>query len=532
MSTGKRLTKAERRARRIRTAICIIAIVVLLIAAGIFFLQKKIRQSFASNQQDISSAQVTTGSISTTVSGSGSLVSDGITEVTLPSGVEIKKLYVEEGSEVKEGQLIASLDPASVLSALSSVQSELNDLDKQIAELSDNEADAEIKTAVSGRVKAIFAAEGESVSTVMYEKGALALLSLDGYMAVDIESTAYSAGDTVTVTASDGTEYEGSVEKATAGIATILVPDDGPVYQDTVTVGSLSGTLYIHEPLKITGYAGTVETVEAEENDDAEAECVLFTLTDTSWSAGYDSLLDQRRELEESFDTLVSLYQSGTVLAPISGSVDSISESDSVLLSIDPGTAMTVTFSVDETDVLSLEVGQEATVTVESIGDTKYEGTVTGIDTSASSSSGGVTAYSATVTLNREENMLAGMTASVAVVIVGVDNALLLPEDAVKKTSSTAYVYTGYDEETGELSDMVEVTVGLSNGSYVEILDGLSEGDTVYYTKSQNNSFGGFNFGGGMPGFGGSGGSGSGMPSFGGGSGGSRGSGGFSFPGN
>ncbi|MBO4419018.1 MAG: HlyD family efflux transporter periplasmic adaptor subunit [Oscillospiraceae bacterium] len=552
MSTARRLTKAERRSRRIRTGICIAAIVALLLVASVIYLKNQVRQNFASSQQDVLSAQVTTGSISATVSGSGALVSDGITEVTLPAGVELKKRYVEAGDLVEEGQLLASVDASSVLSALSEKQTEINKLDEELASLSENQVDAEVKTSMQGRVKAIFAEEGDSVSSVMYEDGALVLLSLDGYMAVELDSTAYSVGDSVTVTASDGAEYGGSVAQVSAGVTTILVPDDGPVYLDTVTVGeSDSGTLSIHEPLRITGYAGTVETLAVSENDEVEASGVLLTLTDTAWSANYDQLLTQRRELEAELQALVDLYQNGTILAPVSGIVDSISDgegqsaqSGAVLLSIDPGKTMTVSFSVDETNVLSLAVGQEATVTVESIGDAKYTGTVTEIDTAAASSSGGVTVYSATVTLERAENMLAGMTASVSVVIEGVDNAMLLPDDAVRKTSSSAYVYTGYEEETGELSGMVEVKVGLSNGSYVEILEGLQTGDTVYYTKTQSNSFGGFSGFGGIPGgFGGDsgsssggfpggfgGGSGSGFPSgFGGGSGGS---GGRSFPGN
>ena len=206
-----------------------------------------------------------------------------------------------------------------------------------------------------------------------------------------------------------------------------------------------------------------------------------------------------------------------------------------MLLAIDPEKSMTVSISVDETDVLSLAVGQEVSVTVESIGDDTYTGTVTEIDTSATSSFGGVTTYTATITLDRADKMLAGMTASASIVIEGVDNALLLPDDAVRKTSSSAYVYTSYDESTGELDGMTEVTVGLSNGSYVEILEGLKEGDTVYYTESQDNGLGNFNFGGGMPGGGMSGGGmpGGGMPS-----GGNMpdnipgGSGGMNFPGN
>jgi multidrug efflux pump subunit AcrA (membrane-fusion protein) len=531
MSTTKRLSKAERRNRRIRMGIGIVAVVVLLLIAAVLFFQKKVRQNFASNNQEILSAKVSTGSISTTVSGSGALVSDGITDVTIPVGVEIKKVYVEAGDSVEEDDILASVETSSVLSALSDTQKKLDELDEQLSDVHDEEADSKIKTSMKGRVKAIFAEEGDDVSSVMYENGALVLLSLDGYMAVDLESTAYSVGDSVTVVASNGMSYTGTVEKVTGGKTTVLIEDDGPVYRDMVTVGDCdSGTLYIHEELKITGYAGTVKSIKVSENSIVSASSTLLTLKDTSYSANYDSILKQRKDLEETLHTLVKLYQNGAILAPVSGSIYTVSyndessetetlnssgygsvvsgetqvvssrEEESVLLSIDPEKSMTVTISVDETDVLALAVGQEVSVTVESIGDDKYTGTVAEIDTSAASGSGGVTTYTATITLDRAEKMLAGMTASASVVIEGVDNALLLPDDAVRKTSSSAYVYTSYDESTGELGGMVEVKAGISNGSYVEILEGLGEGDTVYYTESRNNGFGNFNFDGGMPG--------------------------------
>lgn len=531
MSTTKRFSKAERRNRRIRIGISIAAIVVLLLIAAVLFFQKKVRQNYASSNQEFLSAKVSTGSISTTVSGSGALVSDGITDVTIPAGVEIKKIYVEAGAPVKEGDILASVETSSVLSALSDTQKKLDELDAQLADVHDEEVDSKIKTSMKGRVKAIFVEKGDDVASVMYENGALILLSLDGYMAVDLESTAYSVGDSVTVTASNGTSYTGTVEKVTAEKTTVLIDDNGPVYRDTVTVGeSDKGTLYIHEELKITGYAGTVKAVKVSENSSVRASSTLLTLKDTSYSANYDSILKQRQNLEETLQTLIKLYQNGAILAPISGSIDSISynddssetetqnssgygsvvsgetavvssqEEESVLLSIDPGKSMTVSISVDETDVLALAVGQEVSVTIESIGDDTYTGKVTEIDTSAASSSGGVTTYTATITLDRAEKMLAGMTASASIVIEGVDNALLLPDDAVRKTSSSAFVYTSYDESTGELGGMVEVKVGISNGSYVEILEGLGEGDTVYYLESRDNGFGNFNFGGGMPG--------------------------------
>lgn len=83
MSTTKRLSKTERRNRRIRVGISIAAIAVLLLIAAVLFFQKKVSQNFASSNQEILSAKVSTGSISTIVSGSGTLVSDGITDVMI-----------------------------------------------------------------------------------------------------------------------------------------------------------------------------------------------------------------------------------------------------------------------------------------------------------------------------------------------------------------------------------------------------------------------------------------------------------------
>ena len=96
--------------------------------------------------------------------------------------------------------------------------------------------------------------------------------------------------------------------------------------------------------------------------------------------------------------------------------------------------------------------------------------------------------------MDKVSGMLPGMTASVDVRIEGVDNALIIPVDTLKQTSSGAYVYTTYDRETQEYGGRVDVITGLSNDNYVEIKSGLSAGDTVYYTEplNLNNLFGQF----------------------------------------
>ncbi|MCD8376129.1 MAG: HlyD family efflux transporter periplasmic adaptor subunit [Oscillospiraceae bacterium] len=547
--------RSSRKRRKRKIVIITVVAAVVVVAAlliGIQLLQSRVNSQFGSgSSSEVSSAEVTTGSISSTVSGSGTLASQTVESVDIYSSLEVDEFYVSSGDSVDEDTLLATVTRASLLSAMSQVQAELDELDEELAQVSDDEASDIIAASLDGRVKAVFAQEGDDVATVMYEYGALMLLSLDGYLAVDVAWTDGAAGDSVTVTLSDGTEVTGTVEKNNAGTATVLLSDSAADYEDTVTVTDSDGnevgegTLYIHSQLAVTGYVGTVDAVDVSLDESVDAGDTLIELTDTSTSASYDALLKERSSLEEALNSLVVIYQEGGVYAPISGTVENLSESTdsgssmaagassasyTTIATIAGDESMEITLSVDESDILSLEVGQEASVTIESIGEDTYTGSVTAISTAASSSSG-VTAYSVTVTLDKTEEMLSGMSASVVITIEGVENALLIPVDALHQTSSTSYVYTSYDESTGELGGMVEVTTGLSNSSYVEITSGLEEGDTVYYTTSSteesdmsdffsmggmdmggmsggdssfdSSSMGGGNMGGDMPGMGG-----------------------------
>ena len=495
-------TKAQKRKKTVQRVIAIVAVVLLAGLAGTLYVRQRVQRSVtAQSGSNIKTATVTTGSIKATVSGSGTLASDSVEDLTVPSTVKVEKLYVEQGDTVQAGTLLASTNTSTVLTSLSTVQDALDDLDDQLQEASKDKVSSTVKAGVAGRVKAIYAEKGDSVADVMYAKGCLAELSLDGFLALDIETGGLTTGETVTVTTSDGKQWEGTVDTVSGGTATVLISDDGPLAGDTATVGALAGTLYIHAPLKVTGYAGTVSTVSAKENAKVSAASTLFTLRDTADSAKYNQLLQQREDYEKLYQKLVKLYKDGGLVAEQSGTLETLTSLDDVtvgtdpltdttLATLDPGKTMTVTISVDETDILSLEVGQEVSLTVESVGDEHYVGTVTEIDTTGTGGS-----YSAKITLDKQPGMLSGMTAKAEVTIQGVDNALLLNADAIRKTSTTAYVYTAYDAETDTLGGMTEVTLGLTNGSYTEIVSGLHEGDTVYYTpKEQTFTFGGMTF--------------------------------------
>lgn len=70
--------------------------------------------------------------------------------------------------------------------------------------------------------------------------------------------------------------------------------------------------------------------------------------------------------------------------------------------------------------------------------------------------------------------------------------------NALQEQGDRVFVYTSQDED-GNLTGEQEIVTGLSDGSTVEVTEGLSEGDTVYYQKTGNSS-GGSNSSGGFSG--------------------------------
>ena len=519
--------RKKRKRKRIITFAIIIVLLAVFLLTSITVLKKQVKQRFASSDREVLSYEVSIGNLNTSVSGKGSLSNVDLENISVPAGVEIEEVVIDANTKVSKGDVVAKVNMASVMNAMSDLQDDLDEIDNQLVSAKNETVSNYISSGVAGRVKKIFAASGDDVARCIYDNGSLALLSLDGYMALDIESSDLAAGTSVVVVRENGQEFSGSVEKNINGIATILVSDNGPEYDELVIVKDTNGTelgsskLYIHSPMRITGISGTVSYIYARENQYVYSGSTIFVLGNTDYSASYEILLRERSNMENTLLELLGIYRSGALCAPFDGTISSIdydastvsSSSATLVATISPDKSMSVTINVDESDILSLELGQSAQISISSLGDDVYTGKVTEINKTASSSSG-VTRYSAVVTLDKSADMLAGMTASVVIRISGVDNALLIPIDALHQTSSTSYVYTSYDKENDEFGGIVQVISGISNSSYVEILSGLSEGDTVYYTESQNTfgfgsmsmpaGFGGgempsMNFGGGMP---------------------------------
>lgn len=488
--------------------IIVLLIIAALITAAVLFLRGKVETEYArKNEDEILKGSVTSGNISTSVYGYGMLSDDDVEKIDILSGIELEKIYVQPGDTVVENAVLAKVDTNSVLSAMVQLNSDIKTLDGKINTASAQTIENLISSSVYGRVKEIYVETGDDVMDVMLEKGALMLLSLDGYMAVDIPRGELSRDDSVSVLTSMGYRYTGTVDKVLGDMATVLVTDDGTFNNDTVTVTDFagnelgSGTLYVHDPLKIIGYTGTVGYIWADLNRMVYSGTSLLELTEQSYTVELDALIVERRELEEQLEDLISIYREGAIYAPFGGTVKEVEATDAETveeeetektnpdapryISISPDNTMSVSVSVDESDILSVSVGQAAEVKVNSLGETRYAGSVTEIDRIGSSSDG-VTNYTATVSIPKAEGMIAGMSATTTISIEGVENALIIPVDALNKTSSSYYVYTSYDEASNTLGGMKEVSIGISNADFVEIRSGLALGDEFYYTEKED----------------------------------------------
>ena len=182
-------------------------------------------------------------------------------------------------------------------------------------------------------------------------------------------------------------------------------------------------------------------------------------------------------------DKLLRLANGETVTADFDGKVNTVSvcEGDSVsagdaLVQIADFTHMRVSFRVDEYDISDVAVGQACTVTVTAL-ERSFESSIATID-HISASSGNVAYYTATADVDVDDGVLPGMQVTVTLPQEEAKDVVILKVDALSfDRTNQAYVWMKND--AGEL-EQVQVTTGVSNGNYIEITDGLSEGDAVY----------------------------------------------------
>lgn len=319
-------------AKRKRTKNIIIAAV--LVAVAIWMAALPAMLSSGQKEEDKGtekSVAVQRGDIDSTVAGAGTLSSEDGVKITVPHGVEITEYLVQNGDIVAEGQALAAVDKISVMNTVATVQNNLEYIAGEIRTAASGATNASLAAPAAGRVKAVYAAAGDDVQSVIREHGALMVVSLDGRMALDAEtaSAAATPGKSVTVRLGDGTEYPGRIEIRRGDTLTVTLTDQGPalgasadIVLDGDTVGT--GTLYPHSAWNVTASAGTVAAVNTAAERQIYAGTTVITLRDVDAEGEYRRLSQLHRDYEDTMLKLFRLYQNGTVAASAAGRVSGL----------------------------------------------------------------------------------------------------------------------------------------------------------------------------------------------------------------
>lgn len=310
----------------------VLALIVLWLA--LMPLMARQQQTEDGPQASILSANATVSSIRTAIHGGGTLEAGDPENISIPADVKIEEFLVKNGDFVREGDPLAAVDKVSVMTAITEIRDSMSTVEKQMESYSNEKAATEVSATAGGRVKLVYAREGDRVESVMLEHGALAVLSLDSKLCVRLTAGSdLATGETVTVTLADGKEVTGRVESNLSGELVVTIADKGYAVGQTVSVAGVgTGELEIHSPWKATAFAGTVSIVYAQPEQTLNSGAALFTLKDTDYTAQREILAETHREYEELLQKLFKMYETGVISAPCDGMVSGIDKNSAHLL--------------------------------------------------------------------------------------------------------------------------------------------------------------------------------------------------------
>jgi len=205
---------------------------------------------------------------------------------------------------------------------------------------------------------------------------------------------------------------------------------------------------------------------------------------------------------QATLDEAQAALKAATMVAPFDGTVISVGaekgdlvSSNTIVVTLADLSTLRVRAFVDETDISKVEIGQEVEVTFDAFPGKRFWGEVLEVPLQGILSQNVLT-YEVPVSLEGTEGVAlkTGMTANLNIVVGRRENALLVPALAVQQGEEGNVVLVQDTPQGTAVATPVQV--GLSDGTYVEIVSGLIEGDRVVvkYEAAQQQLFG---FGGG-----------------------------------
>ncbi len=430
-----------------------------------------------SDSEESQTVKVTRGNLMTTISSFGSISMPNQAELTFGSGststvYTVSEVNVKFGDTVKEGDVLAKLDTASLERAVEQEEADLRTADinlEQLYEQFSNSAIADAQATVRD-------AEVSLENTQRTLTTTRSNCEIDILNAEDAADDAYTAyidfliENTGQLTQSSVAEQKDDLyltyEEELDDLETVVLNCESSIATAANNVAKAEDTLRNEQE-------DLAEMLAGPEDNDVE----LLQIQVDNAQIALDDAKDQ--------------LEAATILAPFDGIVAVVGAivgdevtTNTVIVHLVNTSDVEIDAAVDEIDVASVKAGQIAIVELDAIPDARMKGTVTAISPIATSQSG-VTTYDIAVDVQNADtyDLKEGMSATITIMAMDVQNVLLVPSNAVQRTikGNAVQVVIG-DDQTEERI----VEIGATNGQQTEIISGLSEGEEVIVQGSND----------------------------------------------
>ncbi len=405
------------------------------------------------------------GNISNSIEGSGTLQANDQYELIALVKGDILADYIEEGQEVKEGDLLYEIDPTDINNSIEKAKANV-----EKAQLSYNQSleavnNLSVKATASGIITNMYIDNGDSVNNgtkicdiVNFESMLLDItfnsndaknIFVGENAIVNLENAFSTLTGTVKSVGTGALVNDSGVSVTSVEI---LVSNPGgivPGDKATAIVGEYAcnteGTFeYSEEETIVAKTNGEVYGLNYKAGDKISKNNVICRLDSdnvlVSEQQSRLSLKDAQLSLENYYEQLDNY----NITAPISGKViqknskagdtlDNTTNNNTMAIIADLS-SLKFTISIDELDITKVKEGQEVRITADAMAGKLYSGYVSNVSI-VGSSSNGVTSYPIEVTLNMEkaEGLIPGMNVNANIVIESKQDILMVPVAAVNR---------------------------------------------------------------------------------------------------
>lgn len=494
-----------------RRKVLIIVLAIILIGGTLIFVNS--RKNPGEEMVDVPHPEyetvvVETGDVERVVYATGSVVEGSGEEIRSQAGAKVKEVFIEEGQEVKAGDLLFTLDSAEISLAYAKEKLAYEIQEKEYAKEAQLASTSVVISPVSGEISEVLVKTEDELSsqtvvakvikndlfelTVPFNPNDVKQLKTGQKVQVLLsEYLSYVSGTIAEIdqkgrsTSEGGIVYNVKVEVPNPGA--LKAGDKG--YVETEAGGRFirsigSGELKIPEAIEIKAQAkGKVDKVLVEVGDQVKAGAVLVRLDARNQQ---ESLEEKKLNLDLSRMTLASKareLEKYEVRASVSGKVVELNveagketPSDKPAAVISNLEGMKMVIQVDEIDIPLVKLGQKATVYTNAFGDRQFEALVTSIAEKGKVESNVVT-FATELTLVEPGPLKPGMTGDADIKVEHKENVLRLPINAVQifeEGKGTVMIKGPEGEPVPQ-----EVGVGIEGVEFVEIVSGLKAGDEV-----------------------------------------------------